>query len=200
MKVDERAEQIGSAFKRTALASSVSPDHGAALMRAAGKEMEKLLREGGHIVDDIKVSPSRDIDIGAPAATARSDGEAPRAPESTAPPDLSVQPEGARADTEQQGQLTQEAPVPSPEQIREPSSAAADPLADIDAALPALVDSIVSGERDVQIPTGAFNEDGSAVTVSAREMLAEADGNIARAENDSKGFLAAALCALRFGN
>lgn len=200
MKVDERAEQIGSAFKRTALASSVPPDHGAALMRAAGKEMEKLLREGGHIVDDIKVSPSRDVDTGAPAATARSDGEAPRDPESAAPPDLSVQPEGARADTEQQGQLTQEAPAPSPEQIREPSSASADPLADIDTALPALVDSIISGERDVQVPTGAFNEDGSAVTVSAREMLAEADGNIARAENDSKGFLAAALCALRFGN
>lgn len=199
-KVNERADQIGSAFKRTALASSVSPDHGAALMRAAGKEMERLLREGGHIVDDIKVSPSRGIDTGAPAATARSDSEAPRAPESTAPPDLSVQPEGARADTEPQGQLTQEAPAPSPEQIREPSSAAADPLADIDSALPALVDSIVSGERDVQVPTGAFNEDGSAVTVSAREMLAEADGNIARAENDSKGFLAAALCALRFGN
>ncbi|WP_449103613.1 hypothetical protein [Pseudomonas veronii] len=198
--VNERAEQIGSAFKRTALASSVSPDHGAALMRAAGKEMERLLREGGHIVDHIEVNPSRDIDTGAPAATARSDGEAPRAPESTAPPDLSVQPEGARADVEQQGQPAQEAPIPGPEQIRDPSTTAIDPLADIDTALPALVDSIVAGERDVQIPTGAFNEDGSPVTVSAREMLAEADGNIARAENDSKGFLAAALCALRFGN
>lgn len=80
------------------------------------------------------------------------------------------------------------------------ATAATDPLVDIDTSLPALIDSIISGERDVQIPTGAINEDGSAVTVSAREMLAEADGNIARAENDSKGFLAAALCALRFGN
>lgn len=196
-KVDERAEQIGNAFKRTAIASSVSPDHGAALMRAAGKEMERLLREGGHIVDDIEAAPVRDLDAG---AVARPGGEAPRAPESTAPPDISVQPEGARAGAEQQGQPTQEAPTPGPEQIREPSAAATDPLADIDTALPAIVDSIVSGERDVQVPTGAFNEDGSAVTVSAREMLAEADGNIARAENDSKGFLAAALCALRFGN
>ncbi|MFL1551736.1 hypothetical protein ACI77I_22030 [Pseudomonas sp. D47] len=199
-KVDDRAKEIGGAFKRTALASSVSPDHGAALMRAAGKEMERLLREGGHIVDDIKVSPARGPDSVIPPAAARPDGEVPRAGESTAPPDVSVHPDGARAGAEQQGQATQEAPTPGPEQMRDPSTAAIDPLADIDTALPALVDSIVSGERDVQVPTGAFNEDGSAVTVSAREMLAEADGNIARAENDSKGFLAAALCGLRFGN
>ena len=198
-KVDERAEQIGSAFKRTALASSVAPDHGAALMRAAGKEAEKLLREGGHIVDDIVVSPVRDLET-APAAADRPGGEAPRAGDSATPPDLSGRSGDARADAEQQGQPTQEASAPDPEQVREPSAVATDPLADIDTALPSLVDSIVAGERDVQVPTGAFNEDGSAVTVSAREMLAEADGNIARAENDSKGFLAAALCALRFGN
>lgn len=199
-KVDERAEQIGSAFKRSALASSVAPDHGAALMRAAGETLERLLREGGHIIDDIEVGPVRDIDSAAPAAAARAGADASRAPEPTAPPDLSVQPEGARAEAEQQGQPVREPPPPGPEQIREPSEVATDPLADIDTALPALVDSIVAGERDVQIPTGAFNEDGLAVTVSAREMLAEADGNIARAETDSKGFLAAALCALRFGN
>lgn len=208
-KVDERTEQIGSAFKRNAMVSSVSPDHGAALMRAASKEVERLLREGGHIVDEVtpetvlhrvQGDESRQPTIESWGATARLNGEAARAPESTAPPDLSVQPEGARTDTEQQGQPTQEAPIPGPEQIREPSTVAIDPLADIDAALPALVDSIVAGERDIQVPTGAFNEDGSPVTVSAREMLAEADGNIARAENDSKGFLAAALCALRFGN
>jgi len=198
-KIDERAEEIGNAFKRTALASSVSPDHGAALMRAAGKEMEKLLRDAGHIVDDIEVAPTRAADTAASAA-ARPDVEAPRDAGSTAPPDLSVQPEGARPGSEQQGQATQEAPQPGPEQVREPATAEIDPLADIDTALPALVDSIVSGERDIQVPTGAFNEDGSAVTVSAREMLAEADGNIVRAENDSKGFLAAALCGLRFGN
>lgn len=199
-KIDERAEQIGSAFKRTALASSVSPDHGAALMRAAGREMEKLLREGGHIVDDIEVSPARDIDTAAPAAAVRSEVETPRAGDSPIPPDLAGRSGDARADAEPQGQAAKEAPAPGPEQIREPSTVATDPLADIDTALPSLVDSIVAGERDLQVPTGAFNEDGSAVTVSAREMLAEADGKIARAENDSKGFLAAALCALRFGN
>lgn len=199
-RVGERTEQIGSAFKRTALASSVTPDHGAALMRAAGKEVEKLLREGGHIVDDIGVSPARDLETAAPTAATRPGGEAPRTGDSATPPDFSGRSGDARADAEPQGQPTQEAPAPGPEQIREPSAAVVDPLADIDTALPALVDSIVAGERDVQVPTGAFNEDGSAVTVSAREMLAEADGNIARAENDSKGFLAAALCALRFGN
>ena len=197
-KVDERAKQIISAFKRTALASSVAPDHGASLMRAAGKEMEKLLREGGHIVDDIEVSPVRDLDTSAQDAAARHDREASRAVESATPPGLAVRPGDARADAEPQGQPSQEAPAPGPGKA--PSTVAADPLADIDTALPALVDSIVAGERDVQVPTGAFNEDGSVVTMSAREMLAEADGDIARAENDSKGFIAAALCALRFGN
>ncbi|MCU7218015.1 hypothetical protein [Pseudomonas sp. VE 196-7] len=197
-KVDERADQIVGAFKRSALASSVAPDHGAALMQAAGKELQRLLREGGHIVDDIDVAPVRDIDSPVSPGAARASTDAPRAPESA--PDITAQPESGRATDEQQGQSTQDSPAPGPEQIREPSDMATDPLADIDTALPALVDSIVAGERDVQIPTGTFNEDGSAVTVSAREMLAEADGNIVRAENDSKGFLAAALCALRFGN
>ena len=73
-------------------------------------------------------------------------------------------------------------------------------MAGIDPALPALLDAVAAGERDLQVPTGAINEDGTPVTVSARELLAEADAEIAQAANDSKGFLAAALCALRFGN
>ena len=97
--------------------------------------------------------------------------------------------------------------APAPEQVApgpaERSStpdALADPLANIDQALPDLVSSIMSGESDMQIPTGLLNEDGSAVTVSARDLLNQADAEIVRAKNDSKGFLAAALCALRFGN
>ncbi|MNN83824.1 hypothetical protein D3C81_2009130 [compost metagenome] len=74
-----------------------------------------------------------------------------------------------------------------------------DPLAGIDPELSGLIDSIVSGQRDVQLPTGAIDEEGRPVTVSARELLAEADADIARANNDSSGFLAAALCSLRFG-
>ncbi|MHA5546071.1 hypothetical protein ACVSLQ_23345, partial [Pseudomonas aeruginosa] len=63
-----------------------------------------------------------------------------------------------------------------------------------------LVQSIMAGEREITLPTGAVDADGNMVTVSARELLEQADAQVARAENDSKGIIAAALCALRFGN
>lgn len=183
-QVRQRADDIGNGFKRSALARGVSPDHGAALMKLAGKELETLLRQGGHKVDEPVVRPPAED---APAV-------APVRALETAP--IVEGAASARPDA-----------APAPEQVAPGTAertsapdALADPLANIDQALPDLVSSIMSGERDVQIPTGLLNEDGSAVTVSARDLLNQADADIVRAKNDSKGFLAAALCALRFGN
>lgn len=193
-QVQQRADQIGGAFKRTALASSVAPDHGLALNRLAGQEIQRLLREGGHPIDDADVSVSaRDIEqppVTPPARTETVDAESgtPRAESETVAPDAVPAP------------VDETQPAPSAPRGTDDAAAPADPLAGIDAELPALVDSIMAGERDVQIPTGAVDESGAPVTVSARELLAEADADIARANNDSKGFLAAALCSLRFGD
>ncbi|HDS0925544.1 TPA: hypothetical protein QDZ23_000145 [Pseudomonas putida] len=193
-QVDQRAEQIGSAFKRSALASSVAPDHGLALNRLAGHEIQRLLREAGHPLDDADVQvPVRDIDtkpVTPPARTetVETQSGAPRAETETVAPDAVPAP------------VDETRPAPSAPRATDDASAPADPLAGIDGELPALVDSIVSGERDIQLPTGALDADGNPVTVSARELLAEADADIARANNDSKGFLAAALCSLRFGD
>lgn len=52
---------------------------------------------------------------------------------------------------------------------------------------------------DFQIPTGDIGADGHPVTRSARELLAEADADIARAQNDAKGFHAAVACFLGRG-
>lgn len=185
-QVQQRADEMGSGFKRSALARGVSPDHGAALMKLAGKELETLLRQGGHKVDELAVrAPDQEVPAVAPA----------KAPE----PALVVD-GAAAARPDAAPTIEQTAPMPAPAERGTAPEAVADPLANIDQALPDLVNSIMSGERDVQIPTGLLNEDGSAATVSARELLNQADADIARAKNDSNGFLAAALCALRFGN
>lgn len=197
-QVDQRAEQIGSAFKRSALASSVAPDHGMALNRLAAEDIQRMLRESGQLIEE-------------PTAPA-----APRTPETdSAPTAQTQQPRAAQpvqqADTRgsapavpeteaaQPGTAVAESATPAMESVTA-GSQSADAVAGIDPALPALLDAVAAGERDLQVPTGAINEDGTPVTVSARELLAEADAEIAQAANDSKGFLAAALCALRFGN
>ncbi|MNC33632.1 hypothetical protein D3C75_820360 [compost metagenome] len=194
-QVDQRAEQIGSAFKRSALASSVAPDHGLALNRLAGQEILRLLREGGHPIDDADVQvPVRDLEqppVTPPARTAKDTAEsAPAGLESETVAPLPREADEPQAAADQ---------APATPRATDEAMADGDPLAGIDPELSGLIDSIVSGQRDVQLPTGAIDEEGRPVTVSARELLAEADADIARANNDSSGFLAAALCSLRFG-
>ncbi len=53
---------------------------------------------------------------------------------------------------------------------------------------------------DIQVPTGAIDADGNPVTVSARELLAEADADIQRAQLEGRGIEAAAACFLRRGD
>lgn len=191
-QVDQRAEQIGSAFKRSALSSSVAPDHGQALNRLAAEDIQRMLGESGQLIEE-PVTVARTPE---PDATATAAVQQPRYP-------------GAQG----QGESSVAAPVaaeaqagPAGADMAAPRSDAAaaitqdDAVAGIDPALPALLDAVAAGERDLQVPTGAINEDGTPVTVSARELLAEADAEIAQAAIDSKGFLAAAMCALRFGN
>lgn len=196
-QVDQRAEQIGSAFKRSALASSVAPDHGMALNRLAGEDIQRMLRESGQLIEE----PTPAVEPRTPVSDSAPTGESqqPRGPQvnqqaetrgpaPTAPETVSAQPATPGA----------ERVTPVAESVTDlPGST---PIDGIDPALPALLDAVAAGERDLQVPTGAINEDGTPVTVSARELLAEADAEIAQAANDSKGFLAAALCALRFGN
>lgn len=69
---------------------------------------------------------------------------------------------------------------------------AADPVVQV-------ADEIMARAEDIQLPTGAIDADGNPVTVSAKQMMAEADADIVRADQDSKGFAAAAACFLQRG-
>lgn len=55
-------------------------------------------------------------------------------------------------------------------------------------------------EKDFPIPTDEIDQDGRVITRSAREMLAQADQDVSKAQNDSKAFDALASCILSRGN
>ncbi len=196
-QVDQRAEQIGSAFKRSALASSVAPDHGIALNRLAAEDIQRMLRESGQLIEEpvTQAEPRTPVSDSAPTG----ETQQPRAPKATQQVENGGSAPTSETDAAQGVTTTSDSGTPTAE-TGTVGAQGADAVAGIDPALPALLDAVAAGERDLQVPTGAINEDGTPVTVSARELLAEADAEIAQAANDSKGFLAAALCALRFGN
>ncbi len=91
-----------------------------------------------------------------------------------------------RAAAGEAGQPAPEA-VQQPEQARQPASAA------VTAAEQAVI------QRDFPVATGETDAAGRPVVRSARELLAEADAGIAKAQNDAKGFHAAVACFLGTG-
>lgn len=62
-----------------------------------------------------------------------------------------------------------------------------------------LADEVLGRMSDMRLATGALDADGQPVTVSAREMFAQADADIAAAQQDARGFAAAAACFLQRG-
>ncbi|MCO7515115.1 hypothetical protein NJF44_07010 [Pseudomonas guariconensis] len=73
-----------------------------------------------------------------------------------------------------------------------PSQADADPTIQ-------LADEIMARVEDIRLPTGALDNEGLPVTVSARELLVQADENIKAAQQDARGLAAAAACFLQRG-
>lgn len=63
-----------------------------------------------------------------------------------------------------------------------------------------VADEILARVEDMRIATGAMDADGNPITVSARELLASADADIVKAQQDAKGFAAAAACFLQRGD
>ncbi|MCB2251788.1 hypothetical protein KTQ74_07780 [Pseudomonas chlororaphis] len=62
-----------------------------------------------------------------------------------------------------------------------------------------VADEILARVDDMRLATGAMDEDGNPVTVSARELLVQADDDIKAAQQDARGFAAAAACFLQRG-
>lgn len=178
-RVNQRAEAIVKGFEKKPLAAGVQ-------QAAREPSMAQVARqEISRILDDIeRLEPAvhpKPLDIGQLKDATNPAGNAPKA---------------GKDATNQAKPLT------------EPEKAA--PAAANDAGQPKagkidsdpvfrVADEILARTDDIHLPTGAMDADGNPVTVSARQMLAEADADIQRAQSDSAGYEAAAACFLQRG-
>lgn len=83
-------------------------------------------------------------------------------------------------------------PARDPADMASPSQADADPTIH-------LADEIMARVEDMHLSTGALDEEGRPVTGSARELLVQADEDIKAAQQDARGFAAAAAYFLQRG-
>lgn len=90
----------------------------------------------------------------------------------------------------------QQQPAARAEAAADAGAAGARAADDLDVEIAQLA---LDGAGDIQLPTGAVDADGKPATVSARELMAEADADIQRAQQDATGFMAAVSCFLQRG-
>ena len=176
-RVAQRAEEIAKGFERKPLAAGVvEANRRQSISQIARQEISRIL-------DDLeRTEPTlqaKALDIGQPRVAAEP------ATDATNPGKDATQP--AKSSTSAPENAT-----PGPKDATQPGAGAADPVVQV-------ADEIMARADDIQLPTGAIDADGNPVTVSAKQMMAEADADIVRADQDSKGFAAAAACFLQRG-
>lgn len=177
-QVDAQAEKVGQRFKPSPVADGVRNAKPQSIAQIARQEITRIL-------DDIErtdpMLQAKSLDIGKPIDAKKSASDA------TKP--------GKNA-TESAKTVTS-----SPENATSTPNDAASPVGENAGTDPVLqvADEILARTEDVRIATGALDEDGNPITVSARELLASADADIAKATQDAKGFAAAATCFLQRG-
>jgi hypothetical protein len=170
-RVTQRADAIVQGFERNPLAAGVAEANTKLTMaQIARQEITRILDDIERAEPTLQAKP---LEIPAPKAVAKPEGAKPKA---------EAQPGGKAVE--------QEKPA------AEPSVDTAKPSADPEVAV---ADEILARVDDMRLPTGATDADGNPVTVSAREMLAQADAEIQAAQQDSRGFAAAAACFLQRG-
>ncbi len=173
-RVSTRADEIEQGFKRKPLADGVVEANRQSISQVARQEISRILDDLDRLEarpEPIKLEVGRPVDASAPA-------------ESASQPANSAT-RGAKTATAE----------PNPASAQQPAGAADaanDPAVQVASEIMARVD-------DMQIPTGAFDVEGKPVTVSARQLLTEADADIQRAQQDAQGFAAAAACFLQRG-
>jgi len=173
-RVAQRADAIVKGFDKNPLAANVAEANTKLTMAQIARQ------EITRILDDIeRADPTlqpKALDIPEPKAMHKADAAAPKG---ESPP--GVKP------------VAQDKPAPASDAAKPAGeSGAADPVVQV-------ADEILASVDDMRIATGAMDADGNPITVSARELLASADADIARAQQDAKGFAAAAACFLQRG-
>ncbi|WPE28056.1 hypothetical protein PshuTeo1_37910 [Pseudomonas hunanensis] len=178
-RIDARAGEIMQGFERKPLAAGVAQGNERLNLAAAARaEIARLVAEQDALAP--RAEPVG-LNIGSPKP-------ATKTVESVTQP--------ARSATKQAESVTSEAKPLTPE--RDPADMASPSQAEADPTIQ-LADEIMGRVDDMQLPTGMLDEEGRPVTVSARELLAQADDDIKAAQQDARGFAAAAACFLQRG-
>lgn len=176
-QVDAQADKVGQRFKPSPIADAVRNGEPQSMAQIARQEITRILDDIERAEPTLQAKP---LDIPAsknvgkpetePAAAGKPGGESGGMKVTTPDkPGADVESEAVKGGGE-----------------------ASDPVVQV-------ADEILARVDDVRISTGAMDEDGNAITVSAKELMASADADIARAQQDSKGFAAAAACFLQRG-
>lgn len=170
-RVSQRADAIVQGFEKKPIAAGVAEANTRqAMAQSAQQEISRIL---GDIERAEPTLQAKALDIGTSKEVEK--------------PETAVASKGATSATDAAKNATEK-----PETESAPAKPASDPELQI-------ADEILARADDIRISTGALDADGNPVTVSARELMAQADADIARAQEDSRGFAAAAACFLQRG-
>lgn len=177
-RLSQRADAIVKGFDKSPLAAGVAKGNKVSLAQVAREEISRIMADLDRAEPTLQAKP---LDIGQPRVAAESatnaakpvkDATQPAKTRTSDPKNATSEPKDATQAKGEQGD--------------------SDPVVQV-------ADEILARSDDIRIATGAMDEDGNPVTLSARELLAEADADIARAQEESKGFAAAAACFLQRG-
>lgn len=178
-RVTTRAAEMEQGFQRRPLANQVAEGNSQLSMREVAQQ--EIIR----ILDDLeRAEPTlqaKALDIGTAARAADAGRSATESAKAASEPTKTAT-GGAKAASTTPDSASPEAG----------GQGAADPVVQV-------ADEIMARVDDIQLPTGAIDADGNPVTVSARQLLADADADIQRAQQESNGFAAAAACFLQRG-
>lgn len=171
-RMDQRADAIVKGFDKNPLAAGVAEANKQPTMaQIAQREITRILDDIERADPTLQAKP---LDIPEPKAMPKADAAAPKG-------------------ESQPGGGSQDKPAPAVDATKPAGeSGTADPVVQV-------ADEILARVEDMRIGTGAMDADGNPITVSARELLASADAEIVKAQQDAKGFAAAAACFLQRG-
>lgn len=178
-RITQRADTIVKGFDKNPLSANVAEANTKLTMaQIARQEITRILDDIERADPTLQAKP---LDIGQPRDATKSASDATQPGKNATQPAKTVtsSPENATS-------APKDAARPAGE------SADADPVVQV-------ADEILARVEDMRISTGAMDADGNPITVSARELLASADADIVRAQQDAKGFAAAAACFLQRG-
>jgi len=177
-RMAKRADTIAKGFDKTPLAAGIAEGNSQLTMAQIARQ------EIARILDDIERADPRiePVPLEMPTMIEASPGKG----SSPKVGDSATRAEAASTGGDSPGEK------PSTRQGEPANTTATDPEI-------AVVDEILARVDDMRLATGALDEGGNPVTVSARELLASADADIVRAQEESRGFAAAAACFLQRG-